>query len=200
MHAALSTALPASSGSDDQLWQWVVVTDAEQRNRLAECYRRASRPYLEAMGGQAAGDPERCRSWRASVDLAEHLHRVPVLVVPCLSMSPDAFEDRFGKPGFATPVDGVAHSVHHGALWPALWGLVLALRLRGLACAVTTLHLARAREAAGILRLPDHVTQAGLLAVARPEGTHVCPAPRRSVEAVQHQEFWRPAPSPARNA
>jgi nitroreductase len=191
VHAALSTALQAPNGSNDQPWQWIVVTDAGSRRRLAECYRRAARPYLEAMAAQAAEEPERTGVWRASVHLAEHLHRVPVLVVPCLSLSPEDFEEKFRSMGFSARVDHVAHSVYYGSIWPAMWSLMLALRLRGLACAVTALHLACAREAAEILRLPKHVTQAGLMAVAHPKGTSFRPAPRRSVEEVVHQDFWR---------
>ncbi|MEW2266297.1 nitroreductase family protein [Streptomyces sp. NPDC047853] len=191
VHAALSDALQAPNGSNDQPWQWVVVTDAGSRRRLAECYRRAARPYLEAMADQAAEEPGRTGVWRASAHLAEHLHRVPVLVVPCLSLSPGDFEERFRKLGLPAPVDHVAHSVYYGSIWPAMWSLMLALRLRGLACAVTALHLAHAQEAAEILRLPDHVTQAGLLAVAHPTGTSFRPAPRRGVEEVVHQDFWR---------
>ncbi|MFI8949759.1 nitroreductase family protein [Streptomyces sp. NPDC053750] len=190
VHEALSTALQAPNGSNDQPWQWIVVTDAERRGRLAECYRRAARPYLEAMAEQAAEEPERTGVWKASVHLSEHLHRVPVLAVPCLSVSPGDFEERFTSLGFPFPVDHVAHSVYYGSIWPAMWSLMLALRLRGLACAVTALHLARAQEAAEILRLPDHVTQAGLLAVAHPRGTSFRPAPRRAVDEVLHLDVW----------
>nr|BFD81217.1 nitroreductase family protein [Streptomyces sp. Xyl84] len=189
---ALSDALQAPNGSNDQPWQWIVVTDAERRRRLAECYRRAARPYLEAMADQAAGEPERTGVWHASVHLSEHLHRVPVLVVPCLNASPGDFEERFTSLGFPAPVDHVAHSVYYGSIWPAMWSLMLALRLRGLACAVTALHVARAQEAAEVLRLPDHVTQAGLLAVAHPTGTSFRPARRKNIEEVLHQDFWRP--------
>ncbi|MFI1377639.1 nitroreductase family protein [Streptomyces longwoodensis] len=190
VYAALSDALQAPNGSNEQPWQWIVVTEADKRRRLAECYRRSARPYLEAMADQAAEEPERAGVWRASAYLAEHLHRVPVLVVPCLSLSPDDLEDRFRKLGLPAPVDHVAHSVYYGSVWPAMWSLMLALRLRGLACAVTALHLARAQEAAEILHLPDHVTQAGLLAVAYPKGKSFRPAPRKSVREVVHHDSW----------
>ncbi|MGZ3118661.1 hypothetical protein [Streptomyces sp. H62] len=129
--------------------------------------------------------------WRASVHLAEHLHRVPVLVVPCLTMSPAGFKEKFEDLGLPAPVGYVAHSVYYGSIWPAMWSLMLALRLRGLAWAMTALHLARVQAAAEVSRLPDHVTHAGLLAVAHPTGTSFRPAPRRTVEDVPHQDFWR---------
>ncbi|MEV5643773.1 nitroreductase family protein [Streptomyces flaveolus] len=46
---ALEVALQAPNGSNDQLWHWIVVTDPDVRAALADCYRRAARPYLEAM-------------------------------------------------------------------------------------------------------------------------------------------------------
>ncbi|MFD7919428.1 nitroreductase family protein [Streptomyces sp. NPDC059740] len=187
---ALATALQAPNGSNDQPWQWVVVTDRDRRRRLADCYRSAARPYLEAMKAQAAEDPDRRGVWQASVHLAEHLHRVPVLVVPCLSVTPGQFEERFARMGFSGPLEHVAHSVYYGSIWPAMWSLMLALRLRGLACAVTALHLARDRQAADVLQLPDDVTQAGLLAVAHPRGDSFRPAPRRTVQEVWHQDRW----------
>ncbi|MEU7099197.1 nitroreductase family protein [Streptomyces longwoodensis] len=187
---ALSMALQAPNGSNDQPWHWIVVTDAARRRRLAECYRRAAGPYLEAMAAQAAEEPDRRGVWQASVHLAEHLHRVPVLVVPCLSASPADFEARFAALGLPSPVGHVAHSVYYGSVWPAMWSLMLALRLCGLASAVTALHLAHAREAAEVLQLPDHVTQSGLLAVAHPTGDSFRPAPRKEIDEVLHQNVW----------
>ncbi|MFI2644195.1 nitroreductase family protein [Streptomyces sp. NPDC018610] len=187
---ALTMALQAPNGSNDQPWQWIVVTDPARRRRLAECYRRAAGPYLEAMAAQVAEDPERRGVWQASVHLAEHLHRVPVLVIPCLSTKPADFERRFADLGFPPPVGHVAHSVYYGSVWPAMWSLMLALRLCGLASAVTALHLAHAQEAAEVLQLPDHVTQAGLLAVAHPTGGSFRPAPRKDIDEVLHRDFW----------
>ncbi|MGV9698689.1 nitroreductase family protein [Streptomyces sp. NPDC003470] len=190
VHEALTMALQAPNGSNDQPWQWIVVTDPAQRFRLAECYRKAAGPYLEAMAAQAAEEPERRGVWQASAHLAEHLHRVPVLVVPCLSASPDDFEARFAELGLPPPAGHVAHSVYYGSVWPAMWSLMLALRLRGLAAAVTALHLAYAGEAAEVLRLPDGVTQAGLLAVGHPKGSSFRPAPRRAIGEVLHRDVW----------
>lgn len=165
-----------------------MVTDAARRRRLADCYRRAAGPCLEAMAAQAAEEPERRGVWQASVHLAENLHRVPVLVVPCLDASPADFEARFTDLGFPPPVGHVAHSVYYGSIWPAMWSLMLALRLCGLASAVTALHLAHAGEAADVLQLPGPVTQAGALAVAHPTGDSFRPAPRKDIDAVLHQD------------
>ena len=44
----LEIALQAPSGSNRQGWQWVVVTDAEQRRRVGDIYREETQRYLES--------------------------------------------------------------------------------------------------------------------------------------------------------
>ncbi|MFI2779248.1 nitroreductase family protein [Streptomyces sp. ALB3] len=187
---ALTVALQAPNGSNEQPWHWVVVTARERRAALAECYRLAAEPYLETMRAEAGSDAARRRLYEVSRHLADHLHRVPVLVVPCMKTAPEASEERFAALGFREPVGHVAHSVYYGSIWPAMWSLMLALRLEDLACAVTALHLGREAEAAEVLGLPDGVRQAGLLAVAHYHGDTFRPAPRRPVEQVLHHDTW----------
>ncbi|MEU2021345.1 nitroreductase family protein [Streptomyces sp. NPDC016469] len=187
---ALEVALQAPNGSNDQPWHWVVVTDERRRAALAECYRLAAEPYLQAMRAQAGGDAARLRLWEASRHLADHMRHVPVLVVPCMKAGPEDFEKRFSALGFGEPVGHVAHSVYYGSIWPAMWSAMLALRLEGLACAVTALHLGREAEAAALLNLPAGVRQAGLLAVAHYHGDGFRPAPRRPLSHVLHRDTW----------
>lgn len=58
----LRVALQAPSGSNAQGWHWVVITDADQRARIAELYRAAFNEYREGAthtGGLFAADVER---------------------------------------------------------------------------------------------------------------------------------------------
>src|SRR5205823_1776513 len=71
-------AQQAPNGANRQSWHFVVVTDAARREALAELYRRAVmtpgrvRPVLSPR-------------FEASVNhLFEHLHEVPVHVIPCI--------------------------------------------------------------------------------------------------------------------
>ncbi|MEV5515304.1 nitroreductase family protein [Streptomyces flaveolus] len=185
---ALEVALQAPNGSNDQLWHWIVVTDPDVRAALADCYRRAARPYLEAMREQAGDDPARKRVWESSRHLADHLHRAPLLVVPCMESGPGDFVQRFVALGFDEPAEHVAHSVYYGSVWPAMWSLMMALRLEDLACAVTVLHLDREEEAARVLALPPGVRQAGLLAVGHYHGRGFRRAPRRPLHQVLHHD------------
>ncbi|MBE9375326.1 nitroreductase family protein [Saccharopolyspora sp. HNM0983] len=187
---SLRISAQAPNGSNDQPWHWVLVTDPDTRRALAECYRSAARPYLDVMAEQARSDPARTGVWQASEHLAEHLHEVPVLLVPCLVVAPEDFADRFRALGYPEPVEHAAHSVYYGSIWPAIWSAMLALRSNGLASSVTSLHLNRSDEAAEVLGLPDHVRQAALLAVAHPLGSRFHPAPRRPIEDVLHHDRW----------
>ncbi len=63
-----------------------------------------------------------------------------------------------------------------GSIMPAMWSFQLALRIRGLGSCLTTLHLGKEAEAAELLGIPEHMTQAGLLPVAYTKGTDFKPA------------------------
>ena len=100
--------------------------------------------------------------------LTEHLHEVPVFVIPCiLGRLPE------------TPTNEEAAGFY-GSILPAVWNFQLALRSRGLGSVFTTLHLAYEREAGEILGIPETVTQAALIPVAYTIGNDFQPgeAPR----------------------
>ena len=82
----LRLAIQAPTGGNSQGWRWIVVTDADERAALAELYREIAAPYIAA--GSAAGEPTPARSRQRVVDsatyLADHLHEVPVHVIPCI--------------------------------------------------------------------------------------------------------------------
>src|SRR5437868_14737408 len=84
----LRIAQQAPSASNRQHWHFVVVTDPEKRAGIAGLYRqaralgRASRPSMTFPSQERAVVYERVSS---SADyLSEHMHEVPVLVIPCI--------------------------------------------------------------------------------------------------------------------
>jgi nitroreductase len=110
--------------------------------------------------------------------LADHMHEVPVLVIPCL-------EGRVENAG------AQAQAAFYGSILPAAWSFMLALRARGLGSAWTTLHLRYEQEVATILGIPENVTQAALLPVAYFKGTDFKPAERISIHDRLHWNHWR---------
>ncbi len=171
----LRLAVQAPTGSNRQGWRWVVVTDAEQRGRLAELYRKGAGDYL-IRGEQTAkqqGAAQDARVFSSAQYLAEHLRQVPVHVIPCIEKPP-----QFNWPGLM------------GSIFPAVWSFQLALRARGLGSCLTTLHLRFEHEAAQLLGIPENVMQVALLPVAYTKGTDFRPAARPPVEDVTHWDRW----------
>jgi nitroreductase len=176
----LRIATQAPSGGNTQPWRWLVVDDPEVRAGLAEIYRRGYGPYIamQKAAVAAAGGDDDSPILRSSDFLAEHLHEVPVHVIPCLLTR---------LPERPTTADTAGF---YGSILPAVWSFMLALRSRGLGTVFTTLHLQHEREAAELLGIPDTVTMVGLLPVAHVTGDFR-PADRKPVEAVTYWNAWK---------
>ncbi|GAA3093032.1 oxidoreductase [Streptosporangium carneum] len=174
----LRLALQAPNGSNRQRWRWIVLTDPALRSRVADVYRRAFHdrmgPALDRLDEAEASVRRLLTDGR---DLAEKLHRVPVLVVPCLELD----SERLPEGNQA----GVWSS-----LLPAMWSYALAARSRGLATTWTTVHLDREKEVAELLGLPKTVHQGGLLPTAHSLRTRFGPGPRLPLEEVLHIDGW----------
>ena len=171
----LRVAVQAPTGGNAQRWRWVVVDDPELRGELAALYRRMADPYLEGHR-QNIGDNAVLSSSRY---LAEHLHEVPVHVVPCVLDRMPASASNGELAGF------------YGSILPAVWSFMLALRSRGLGTVLTTLHLAYEREAGALLGIPETVTQVALLPVAYTIGDDFKPAARRPIEEITYWNGWK---------
>jgi nitroreductase len=176
----LRLAIQAPTGGNSQGWRWIVVTDPAKRAALAETYRKGWALYVAA--NAAAAPPVVSDQQRRVVDsatyLADHLHEVPVHVIPCVY--------RRGLMGGSFADAGV-----YGSIYPAVWSFQLALRSRGLGSVLTTLHLPHEREAAALLGIPDGVVQVGLVPVAYFSGDDFKPAARRPVEEITYYDEWK---------
>ncbi len=180
----LELALQAPTGSNSQRWHFMVVTDAEKRLAIADLYRKSFAAYrnVPPPANRLAEDSPRMQTQKRVVDsadyLAEHLHEVPVFVIPCIA-------GRLEK----LSLEGQAGS--WGSILPAAWSFMLAARARGLGSAWTTLHLTYEKEAAAILGIPyEKITQTSLLPVAYTIGTDFKPAPREPLDTVLHLNEW----------
>ena len=179
----LEVALQAPTGGNVQLWRWVVVDDAEQRARIAGCYRECwaeYRPTLDELN-YAEGDPRRsqhARTIESGQYLADHIHEVPVLLVPCVSSyNPNA-------PFFSL-------GTIFASVMPAMWSFMLAARARGLGTVLTTLTLMRTAEMDDILGIPANTTHCGVIPVAFYTGESFSPVPRLPLDAVAFSNRWK---------
>ena len=181
----LRLAQQAPTASNWQDWHFVVVTDPEKRAGLAELYRRGGESYLHrpsALPNIHFDDPERqaqtARIWESARYLLEHIHEVPVHVIPCVAGRTD------GLPA-------VSQASRWGSILPATWSFMLAARSRGLGSVWTTFHLMYEEEAAALLGIPyGEVMQAALLPVAYTVGTDFRPARRKPLDDVVHWDGW----------
>ncbi|MDT5387089.1 MAG: hypothetical protein QOE04_730 [Mycobacterium sp.] len=172
----LQLAMQAPTASNDQNWRWMVVTDEDKRAAIAEIYRQLAGDYL-VQAAAAATDPQTRRVYESAQSLTGILADVPVFVIPCI-------ERRFDK----APL--MVAAAAWGSILPAAWSFLLALRSRGLGSVWTTLHLARERDVADILGIPDSVTQAALFPVAYTVGTDFKPAVRPAAETITSWNTW----------
>jgi nitroreductase len=172
----------APSATNGQVWQWLVITDADKRAAIGEYYRRAVRQYLDnpATAAQIAeGDAAHQRVQRKVVSSAEYLGdrmgQVPVLVIPCIQ---------------AKAMPAGSQAALWGSVLPAAWSYMLAARSRGLGTVWTTLHLRYEREISDLLGIPDDLRQAVLIPTAYSIGTDFKPAPRKPLDDVLHFDSW----------
>ena len=176
----LEIAGQAPTGSNQQSWSFLVITDAEKRAKIADYYRKnffAYRSRSAESPSQVSASPPADQMQRvisSATYLAEHFHEVPVFIIGCYK----------GRPQNPEPA---AQAGMYGSILPAVWSLMLALRARGLGSAWTTLHLPHEKETAELLGIPDDVTQAALLPVAYFKGEDFKPAKRIP---MRERTFW----------
>ncbi len=172
----LQLASQAPTATNNQDWRWVVVTDPQKRAAIAEIYNSVGADYL-AHKAQSTDDPQTRRVYESAAALTSILADVPVHVIPCIDKRLD------GMPLMAA-------AAAWGSILPAAWSFLLALRSRGLGSVWTTLHLAKEREVAELLGIPDTVTQVALFPVAYTIGTDFKPAARPPVETITSWNTW----------
>jgi nitroreductase len=168
----LQLALQAPSGANRQDWRFIAVDDAATKSRIGQIYRDCfAGQYGSADVPSEAGERLPGNVAGSARYLADNLHRVPVLVVP-YRLAP-APETRCSQASF------------WASILPAAWSFMLAARSRGLATAYTARGLDRERELAEILGLDyPAATQAGVIAVARPDKQDFRPARRQPLSDV----------------
>jgi nitroreductase len=177
----LDIAIQAPTGSNAQGWRFVVVADPEKRATIARLYKKSFFEYAP----QSSEQPNKISSDATQMErvissaayLAQNMHKVPLLILACIE-------------GRVETMGQMAQAGLYGSILPAAWSLMLALRARGLGSAWTTLHLRYASEVAGLLGIPDQVTQAALLPVAYFKGEDFKPAARVPATELTYWDSW----------
>ena len=180
----LEIAIQAPTGGNSQGWHFLVITDPDKKAQVGELYKQSFYIYARAKDEQSYRKAESnisveqsMRVAKSALYLANHMHEVPVMVMPCI-------ENRVETLGT------MAQAALYGSILPAAWSFMLALRSRGLGTAWTTLHLRYEAEIADILNIPKNITQAALLPVAYYTGDDFQPAKRIPAKDVTFWNGW----------
>jgi nitroreductase len=180
----LEVAVQAPTGSNSQGWQFMFVTDPAKKQVIGDLYRKSWDAYAKVRGQRYADDDlRRAQLPRVATSaqyLADRMHEVPVMVIPCI-------EGRVDRPGASNQdIAGL-----YGSIMPAAWSFLLAARDRGLVGAWTSLHLKYEREVADLLGIPfERYSQAALLTIGFSTGGEFKPAKRIPLEGIVHWEQW----------
>ena len=185
----LELALQAPTASNSQNWHFVIVTDFDKKQKIAELYRQAWDTYLTmpTAAPQLHQDdpvlgPVQQRVVSSAEYLTHHFEEVPVFVIPCVEGRVEAVE---------APMAVVLQASTYASIIPAAWSFMLAARSRGLGTCWTTLHLMHEKEAADILGIPfEEVTQIALIPVAHTLGAKFRAAARKPLQGALHLESW----------
>lgn len=164
-------ATRATSPNNAQCWDFLVVTDAEQRARIAEAIQAA---YPRRTPEQLPADPSQRRSAAGADHLIGQLASVPVLVFVLAS---------------PYPADAPILEFMYSAVFAAAQNLLVAARSLGLGSAFTTLHRRCESELRELLKVPDD----RLFGVTMPLGwpaRNFGPVNRQPVADCLHRNVW----------
>ena len=163
----LRAAVQASSGGNIQPYQFLVVTEADVKQRLAAIYLRAHQRYRPAVEAvippfeDEAAERRHRRNYAAVDHLAHNLAAVPAMVlvlVPKISMTVTDDEGTMD----VGPV--------YASVYPAVQNLILAARAEGLGTVLTTLLRVYEDEAREVCGIPDRYEVAAMLPLGVPLG------------------------------
>ena len=173
----LDTARFAPSGGNRQGWRVVVLRDAAVRRRVRELYLIGWYEYLAmTMKGLVPWAPvtDRAAEQQAILDdaathrdaaarsgggFAEHIDDAPVLLVVLADLRALAAVDR----------DHDRYTFVGGAsIYPFCWNVLLAARDEGLGGVITTMPVREEAAMKQLLRVPDELALAALIALGRP--------------------------------
>jgi nitroreductase len=196
IYRLLDSARFAPNGGNRQAWRVVLVKDEHLRGKLRDAYLPGWYEYLaQSASGLTPWAPitDRVGEQQALTDapavaataasgpggLAEHLDRVPVLLVLLADLTRLAAVDR----------DADHYTMVGGAsLYPFAWSILLAARAEGLSGVITTVVVREEAAVKELLHVPPSLTVVGLLALGRPihQPTRLRRNPVESFATIDH--------------
>jgi nitroreductase len=188
----LGAAICAPSAGNAQDWLFMVVTDAAQREKVGQIYRRASMLVRQVYENNAPASRtlQYERMWKSGTYLHEHMAEAPVIIVACL---------RLRHPGLPASLPEEARVAmarefpwRAGAsIYPAVQNILLACRALGLGAVLTTNHMLLQDEMKQVLGLDADVMTFGLIPIGHPAGNFGLVVRKPMAEVVFRDRFPR---------
>ena len=191
----LDVGIRAPSGGNAQNWAFIVVRDAEQRQKLGAIYRKASdiAEAVYAARGRPAHLTERqfARLMATGPHLWQHMGEAPVLLLPCGRRPALPPRDALPSDIAARWEDEVAYAerIRGASIYPAVQNIILACRALGLGTVITTNHIRCEDEVKALLGLPPDVSTYALMPIGYPQGKFG-PLARKPVSEVAYADRW----------
>ena len=162
----LSTQAPMGLGGES--WRFLVVTERERKEKIAEIYKGLIMRLIEERGVPIKPTQHA---------LIERLPQMPALIFVCIIGEPPGAEVS-SQIGF------------YGSILPTAWSLMLALRSRNLGSTWTSVLASQQTEIAEILEVPDGVVQTVMFPVAYTKGAKLKRAERQDARHLTYWNSW----------
>lgn len=197
----------APSGSNEQAYAWVIVTDREAMLRVADVWCRAYAIYRDTVATvprETLARDKAARMYAASDHQRDHFAETPALLVACYDLGAMRARLRARGPRLlraataTSPRDwlSVARSARAfaqrseaGSVYPGVQNLLLTARAMGLAANVTTTHLLLEDQFKRALGIPRRVRTFAAIPVGWPRG-RFGPVTRHEPAEVTHWQRW----------
>jgi nitroreductase len=172
----VEAATMACSPGNSQPWTFLVITDQQQKERIADIYRDIGNAVIRD-GALASGklDEEMQKVYSNAMTLVECMQDAPALIMCCLE-------------GHAQE-GGIHQSTYYGSIYPAIQNLMLAARSKGIGSTMTTMHKAREEDIKDVLGIPQEVATIALIPLGYPQGSWNRPK-RKPQPAVTFWNVW----------
>lgn len=167
LEACIDVAVQAPTGIDAENWRFLVVTEPEIKQQIADIYCEVMTEIGKSRGVTLKPTHNA---------LMARLHEMPCMVFVFAIGEPSP--EVSGQVGF------------FGSILPAAWSLMLAMRARGIGTTWTSLLTSRHDEIAKILGVPAGVTQTVMLPAAYTLGARLKKAERLPAADVMFWERW----------
>ena len=173
----IEAATKAPSGSNLQPWAFVVITDDDKRQFLADAIRES---FKQRFGGQRPDpeqiqDPAQRRMMRGAFRLFDNFAAAPVLIIPCLhNIQAHAPESLLAG----------------SSIYPSIQNLMLAARAEGLGTVLTTPQAGIRDLLASEIGIPEEAVPVAIIPMGWP-AVPFGPVNRKPVDEFLHWNGWQ---------